>query len=1480
MTRSTGHSLAIAMIVRDESEVISRCLNSARTVTDNILVLDTGSTDDTVRLAEEAGAKVRHFTWVNDFSAARNKSFELADKEFSPEYIMWLDADDVIEPDDAIKIRKLLESADADVYFAPYAYAQDANGNPSLLLIRERILKASLNLRWEGLIHEAIGVLGADLKTVNCEDWKITHKRPVDRAPGARNINIYRLWIKQNGKLPTSRDTYYYARTLQETGNITEAKSVYAEFVAAADAWWEDKATAYYNMARIARAQGLLEEAQRYASQAAAIKHTYAEAYCLLGEACMADKQWVAAIHWYQIATNCERPADTLGATQREYYTWLPWLQLAVCYTKLGKLPEAREANAKAAKLHPSHPSIRHNFKLLNRQDGKGKRLNLGCGGKRMEGYVNCDLFSSPAVDEAFSLDSIPYADGTISAIHSEHALEHLPRAKAELAPLEWARVLKPGGELLLKIPDIELCCEYFLKSKEDHLKEWYHHTIFGYQASLRPGDEPDEAQIHRCGFTKERIKTILENAGFVIDHITNYDGWSTPSIEIRALRKRDAKRIGWLANQLWDDAGNRIRALQVDRWLRALGFDSKVIDINTLNSSPQAFDAVVAGRSISSDLAQSLSEYKAQGGKVIIDINDDHFALNTPSLGDMLNVADVVVTCSKALGEKAENWDKQHEVGFQVITIEDGIETASDLNCQYTEKDNLSAVWLGYGGNAEPAEALRPLLAECGYDLTTIHERDSANIKWNRETWPQEMVRHDIAICPERDVQLCKSANKLTTAAALGLPVVASPLPAYIEVARHGESAFLAKTQEEWKAAFMALKGRFLREKIGQTGRRAVERYRSHGIVSKWSSVFSGLLGTADTINSPTDIIIPTFNNPDLLKGCLESLVLNTDQPFTVTVVDVGTKCADHDEMRNIVVKIGSKCLGYNLIKPEKRTSFSQSNNLAIKATFSPYVCLLNDDTLVTPGWLRSMRDAIDCEGFDLCGPWSNCDQGWLHNEQINIDGVDLRPGMHPEQIAHIIDSIYEYGRKRSLRNLPTRELPWTAAYAWLMKRSLLDAVGLLDETFLNGGEDADFCYRAAKLGFRIGYCERAFVFHYGGKSRKVSEDQDLDRHHQEDQFNNAWLQEKYAKSLAVLYTGPAYETWSANSIVKGGIGGSETAVIQMSRELTNLGYRVVVFADKPADFSGEVLDAGCIKWKHFSEFPAFVDANYIDIFVASRMVDSFTLPIRSGKNLVWVHDLWLSPHAQLPECERKVDNYLCLSPWHKKFFTQHHRIDPARVLVTRNGIDLTRFLGAESAKRDPYRFIYSSSPDRGLEALLDMWPEIRSIQPDANLRIFYGFDNWLKNANDQDKVSIERIMTKLDQPGILAPGRIDQGQLAQEMLSATFFAYPTWFWETSCISAMEAQAAGLCIITSKVAALETTVGENGIMIDAGSTEWDAFTAVNSHEYKQNYLTVIARLLSSPNEVAGWRQKGITASAKYTWKSVAEDWDTIFKSK
>ena len=85
-------SLALVMIVRNEAALIVKCLESVLPWVDHMLVLDTGSTDDTVNLARRAGARVEHFPWVEDFSIARNRALDLADADWN----VVLDADEVL----------------------------------------------------------------------------------------------------------------------------------------------------------------------------------------------------------------------------------------------------------------------------------------------------------------------------------------------------------------------------------------------------------------------------------------------------------------------------------------------------------------------------------------------------------------------------------------------------------------------------------------------------------------------------------------------------------------------------------------------------------------------------------------------------------------------------------------------------------------------------------------------------------------------------------------------------------------------------------------------------------------------------------------------------------------------------------------------------------------------------------------------------------------------------------------------------------------------------------------------------------------------------------------------------------------------------------------------------------------------------------------------------------------------------------------
>ena len=91
-------SISLCMIVRNEEEVLARCLDSVRAAVDEIVIVDTGSTDRTKEIASEYTEKIFDYKWCEDFSAARNFAFSKGHMD----YLMWLDADDVL-PEASLK---------------------------------------------------------------------------------------------------------------------------------------------------------------------------------------------------------------------------------------------------------------------------------------------------------------------------------------------------------------------------------------------------------------------------------------------------------------------------------------------------------------------------------------------------------------------------------------------------------------------------------------------------------------------------------------------------------------------------------------------------------------------------------------------------------------------------------------------------------------------------------------------------------------------------------------------------------------------------------------------------------------------------------------------------------------------------------------------------------------------------------------------------------------------------------------------------------------------------------------------------------------------------------------------------------------------------------------------------------------------------------------------------------------------------------
>jgi glycosyltransferase involved in cell wall biosynthesis len=253
-------------------------------------------------------------------------------------------------------------------------------------------------------------------------------------------------------------------------------------------------------------------------------------------------------------------------------------------------------------------------------------------------------------------------------------------------------------------------------------------------------------------------------------------------------------------------------------------------------------------------------------------------------------------------------------------------------------------------------------------------------------------------------------------------------------------------------------------------------------------------------------------------------------------------------------------------------------------------------------------------------------------------------------------------------------------------------------------------------------------------------------------------------------------------------------------------------------------------------------------------------------------IHDIFLIMGGRDPKDVKldRIDKYLCLSHRHAKFVSDHHGIPMDKILVTSNGLDLNRF-SDRSIKRDPYKLIYSSSPDRGLERLLDFFPE---LDDRATLHVYYGFENF----KDQDYVSrVKNRMESFNKGGkkrIFYHGRIGQEQLAKEFMSSSIWAYPTWFEETFCITALEAMAGGAVTLSSHYWGLIDTVKDGGILIDLK----DNRNSVFNPDYTEKWIFECNRLLSDLKYQEEWRNKGFERVKKFSWSAVAEQWHHLFQ--
>jgi len=343
------------MIVRDEAEVLGRCLDSLGDVIDEIIVVDTGSQDDTKNIAKSFKAIVYDYEWEENFSKARNYSFSKA----TMDYIFWLDADDVLLPKELTKFRALKETMDekVDAYSMIYHYAVDENDNVLLSFRRNRLVKKEKLFLWHGAVHEYLDVCGKVIDTDIC----ITHKR--SKEPSDRNLKIYENRIEKGIKLG-ARDTYYYAKELYDHEQYEKAIDYFLDFIDHPEGWDQDKINACLKIAQYYTWIGLYKQSRLYCYKSFEYGKPRADVCCQMGSNYLEENKIDQATYWYSLALKVG--SDDLGYENPACSTWLPHLQLCICYYKQGDLEKAKKHNEEALKYNQYHESILHNKKFFD----------------------------------------------------------------------------------------------------------------------------------------------------------------------------------------------------------------------------------------------------------------------------------------------------------------------------------------------------------------------------------------------------------------------------------------------------------------------------------------------------------------------------------------------------------------------------------------------------------------------------------------------------------------------------------------------------------------------------------------------------------------------------------------------------------------------------------------------------------------------------------------------------------------------------------------------------------------------------------------------------------------------------------------------------------------------------------------------------------------------------------------------------------
>lgn len=341
----------------------------------------------------------------------------------------------------------------------------------------------------------------------------------------------------------------------------------------------------------------------------------------------------------------------------------------------------------------------------------------------------------------------------------------------------------------------------------------------------------------------------------------------------------------------------------------------------------------------------------------------------------------------------------------------------------------------------------------------------------------------------------------------------------------------------------------------------------------------------------------------------------------------------------------------------------------------------------------------------------------------------------------------------------------------------------------------------------------------------------------------------------IAMVY--PLDPPFGPNAHEQIGLGGSENGFIRTAQYLEAAGQSVWVYNRWPIE-----VDAGNLHWRPLEKFSR---TEPFDVVYSLRSPEIFFEQLNAKLRVLFLADLDSTGLGAMIRAGQ-VDLVMAVSAWQKERIANKEHIHDDYWMVTSNGI--IPFEGAKPQDHVP-TCIYMATPERGLGNLLDIWPRIHAQVPNSRLLLYSSFMGWCYSREQNEKACQDiyaKIATLADM-NVVNLRHGTSGQIREALIGADLYLYPTDFYETCCMSVLEAMSCGAVPVTTQLAALigHVTNGLTGVGLPPHGA--------SSARYQNAFVDAAVRLLNNADERMRYSENARRYANNYAYERLVPAW-------